>query len=146
MHYRLGGIKMKNYTITVNGNVYQVSVEEGTSSVASAPVVQVPNASVVAAPAATQTPVAAKPAPAKASAPAASMSAGSVKVNAPMPGKIIALKANVGQSVKKGQVIVILEAMKMENEIVAPQDGTVASMNATVGSSVESGEVLATLN
>ena len=138
---------MKNYTITVNGNVYQVSVEEGTSSVASAPVVQVPNASVVAAPAATaQASVAAKPAPEKASAPAASMSAGSVKVNAPMPGKIIALKANVGQSVKKGQVIVILEAMKMENEIVAPQDGTVASMNATVGSSVESGEVLATLN
>lgn len=134
---------MKNYTITVNGNVYQVSVEEGTSSVATTPVAQAPKAPVVTAPVA-KAPVAAAPAPVK--APTANSSAGNVKVNAPMPGKIIALKANVGQSVKKGQVIVILEAMKMENEIVAPQDGTVASMNVTVGSSVESGELLATLN
>ena len=63
-----------------------------------------------------------------------------------MPGKILGVKANAGDAVKKGQVIVVLEAMKMENDIVAPQDGTVASINVTVGQSVESGAVLATLN
>ena len=63
-----------------------------------------------------------------------------------MPGKILAIKANEGQTVKKGEVILILEAMKMENEIVAPQDGTVASVNVAVGDSVEAGAVLATLN
>ena len=65
-----------------------------------------------------------------------------------MPGKILAVKANVGDSVKKGQVILILEAMKMENEVVAPEDGTIASIDVTVGASVESGvqDTLATLN
>ncbi len=63
-----------------------------------------------------------------------------------MPGKILNIKANAGQAVKKGEVILILEAMKMENEIVAPSDGTVASVNVTVGQSVEAGDVLATLN
>lgn len=69
-----------------------------------------------------------------------------MKVNAPMPGKILAVKANIGAAVKKGEVLLILEAMKMENEIVAPQDGTVASINVSVGASVESGEVMVTLN
>ena len=123
---------MKNYTITVNGNVYDVTVEEGAGS--GAPVAAVPKAA-----------AAPKAAP-KAAAPAASGTAGSVKVNAPMPGKILAVKANVGDKVTKGQVILVLEAMKMENDIVAPQDGTVASVNVAVGSSVESGETLATLN
>ena len=63
-----------------------------------------------------------------------------------MPGKILAVKANVGDSVKKGQVILILEAMKMENEIVAPQDGTIASINVNKGDSVEAGQTLASLN
>ena len=63
-----------------------------------------------------------------------------------MPGKILAVKANPGQAVKKGDVLLVLEAMKMENDIVAPQDGTVASVNVAVGGSVEAGEVLATLN
>ena len=63
-----------------------------------------------------------------------------------MPGKILGVKANAGDAVKKGQVIVVLEAMKMENDIVAPQDGTVASINVSVGDSVESGATLATLN
>jgi biotin carboxyl carrier protein len=124
---------MKNYTITVNGNVYEVSVEEGATGVTSAPVAQAPKA-------APKAPVVATPVK------AASTSAGSVKVNSPMPGKILAIKANAGQSIKKGQVICVLEAMKMENEIVAPSDGTVASINVAVGSSVEAGEVLATLN
>ncbi len=124
---------MKNYRITVNGTSYDVSVEElsgGVAPVAAAPVA----ASVAAAPA---------PAPAKA-APAGG--AGSIKVSSPMPGKILAVKANVGDSVKKGQVILILEAMKMENEVVAPEDGTIASIDVTVGASVESGDTLATLN
>ena len=120
---------MKNYTITVNGNVYDVTVEEGAGLGAS-----------VQAPKAVAAPKAAAPAP-KAAAPA-----GSVKVNAPMPGKIVAVKANTGDTVKKGQVIFVLEAMKMENDIVAPEDGTVASVSVSVGSAVESGETIATLN
>jgi biotin carboxyl carrier protein len=63
-----------------------------------------------------------------------------------MPGKILSVKASVGQTVKKGDVLLILEAMKMENEVVAPEDGTVASIDVAVGDSVEAGAVLATLN
>ena len=63
-----------------------------------------------------------------------------------MPGKILGVKANAGDAVKKGQVIVVLEAMKMENDIVAPQDGTVASIDVAVGAAVENGDVLATMN
>ena len=107
---------MKNYTITVNGNVYEVTVEEGFTGAAKA-----------------------APAPA---APAA----GSVAVTAPMPGKILGVKLQAGTAVKRGQVILILEAMKMENEIVAPQDGTIASINVAVGDMVEPGATLATLN
>ena len=121
---------MKNYTITVNGNVYNVTVEEGTT----AGVVQAPVAAA---------PKAASAAP-KAAAPAGAQ--GSVVVTAPMPGKILAVKANAGQAVKKGDVIMVLEAMKLENDIVAPQDGTVASINAAAGDAVEAGATLATLN
>lgn len=123
---------MKNYRITVNGTAYDVAVEElgaGTVPAAAAP---------VAAPA----PVAAAPA----AAPAASGAEGAVKVAAPMPGKILAIKANVGQAVKRGDVVMILEAMKMENEITAPEDGTIAGINVAVGDSVESGDTLASLN
>ncbi len=120
---------MKNYTITVNGNVYDVTVEETGAGSVSAPAA--PKAAV-------------KAAPVKAAAPAGAQ--GSVKVNAPMPGKILKTVAAAGQAVKKGEVLLILEAMKMENEIVAPQDGTVASINVAVGDSVEAGAVLATLN
>lgn len=126
---------MKNYTITVNGNVYDVTVEEGgAGSVAAAP---------VAAPKAAPK---AEPAAPKVAATVATGAAGSVKVEAPMPGKILKNVAAVGQAIKKGEVLIILEAMKMENEIVAPQDGTVASINVAVGDSVEAGAVLATLN
>lgn len=127
---------MKNYRITVNGTSYDVSVEElsGGAAPVAAPVAAAPVAAPAAAPAAPAAP-----------APAAG-GAGSVKVSSPMPGKILAVKANVGDSVKKGQVILILEAMKMENEVVAPEDGTIASIDVTVGASVESGDTLATLN
>ena len=133
---------MKKYTITVNGNVYEVTVEEGFTGKASAPKAAAPAPKAAPAPAAVPAPAAA-PAPAPA-APAGA--AGSVVVTAPMPGKILGVKASAGQAVKKGQVILILEAMKMENEIVAPQDGTVATINVSVGDSVEPGATLATLN
>ncbi len=130
---------MKNYTITVNGNVYDVVVEEGVSSVA-AP------AAPAAAPAPAAPRAAAPAAPAPAPAPAAPKAAGSVKIEAGAAGKIFKLEASVGQAVKAGDPVVILEAMKMEIPVVAPQDGTVASIDVAVGDSVEAGAVLATMN
>jgi len=127
---------MKNYRITVNGNVYDVTVEETSQAFASsapAAPMAVPKAAPMAIP---------KAAP----APAASGAQGAVKINAPMPGKVLSVKASVGAAVTKGQVIMILEAMKMENEIVAPQDGTIASIDVSEGASVEAGTVLASLN
>ena len=127
---------MNFFSVYVNGHVYAVTVAEGFTGAASAPK--------AAAPAPKAAPAAApKAAPAPAAAPAA---AGSVAVTAPMPGKILGVKASAGQAVKRGQVLLILEAMKMENEIVAPQDGTVATINVAVGDSVEPGATLATLN
>lgn len=122
---------MKTYTITVNGTAYDVTVEETAGGAAPAPAAK-------AAPAAP----AAAPAPAK----AAGGAAGSVEINAPMPGKILDVKAQPGASVSRGDVVLILEAMKMENEVVAPQDGTIASINVNVGDMVEPGAVLATMN
>ena len=124
---------MKNYTITVNGTPYNVTVEEGTSS--AAPVASAPAPAPAAAPAPQAAPKAA-PAPA---------AAGSVKVDAPMPGNILDVKVSNGTAVKAGQVLVILEAMKMENEIVAPQDGTVPSINVNKGDTVEAGQTIVTL-
>ncbi|WP_448946185.1 biotin/lipoyl-containing protein [Lachnoanaerobaculum sp.] len=120
---------MKNYTITVNGKSYEVSVEERGG--ASAPV----------------TPVASAPvAPVAKAAPASSGSEGRVKVVAPMSGKILGVKVSVGQAVKKGEVVAVLEAMKMENDIVALEDGTIASINVNVGDSVETNQTLVTIN
>ncbi len=131
---------MKNYTITVNGTPYNVTVEEGAGApVAAAPV------SAPAAPAAAPAPAPAA-APAAPAAPATQGTAGSVKVEAPMPGTILDIKVSVGDSVSSGSVLCILEAMKMENEIVAPQDGTVASINVAKSDSVEAGQVIITLN
>ena len=108
---------MKNYTITVNGNV------------------------------SAKAPAAPKAAPkAPAAAPKASGAAGSIKVEAGAAGKIFKLEASVGQAVKKGDAVIILEAMKMEIPVVAPEDGTVASIDVAVGDTVEAGAVLATLN
>ena len=122
---------MKNYTITVNGNVYNVTVEEGqTSGAPAAAPVAAPKAAPAAAP--------------KAAAPAAS--AGSVKVTAGAAGKGFKVEASVGQAVKAGDPVIILEAMKMEIPVVAPQDGTVASIDVAVGDAVEAGATLASLN
>lgn len=124
---------MKNYTITVNGNVYDVTVEEGAST---------------GAPAAAKAPAAPKAAPkaAPAAAPKAAGGAGSVKIEAGAAGKVFKIEKKVGDAVKKGDAVVIVEAMKMEIPVVAPQDGTVASIDVTVGDAVEAGAVLATFN
>ena len=122
---------MKSYTITVNGNVYDVTVEEVANGTAPA---ARPAAAPVAAP---------KAAPAKA---AAKPAAGSVEVKAGAAGKVFKIEASVGQTVKSGETVVVIEAMKMEIPVVAPEDGTVASINVAVGDAIESGAVLATLN
>jgi glutaconyl-CoA/methylmalonyl-CoA decarboxylase subunit gamma len=126
---------MKNYTITVNGNVYDVTVEEGqagTSSVAAKAVA--PIAPKVAAPVAAS----------KVTAPVSG--AGTIKVSAGAAGKVFKIEASVGQAVKKGDTVVVIEAMKMEIPVVASEDGTVASIDVAVGDAIEAGVTLATLN
>jgi biotin carboxyl carrier protein len=132
---------MKKFLIKVNGNQYEVEVEEirdGAAVETSAPVQSAPAAAPVAAPAAP----AAKPAAKKDTA----VPAGASKITAPMPGTILKVNVNTGDSVKKGQVLMILEAMKMENEIVAPADGKIASVNVSKGASVNAGDVLVSMS
>ena len=112
---------MKKYRVTVNGTVYEVELEELTGSA----------------------PVSAPAAPAAAPAPAAP--AAGEQIRAPMPGNILAVNVTAGQTVKKGDVLMVLEAMKMENEIMCPRDGVVASVNTSKGASVESGTLLCVL-
>ncbi|MCB5941304.1 biotin/lipoyl-binding protein [bacterium 210820-DFI.6.52] len=128
---------MKRFNITVNGTAYDVAVEELAAGAA-------PVAAPAPAPAAAPAPApAAAPAPAPAAAPAGA--AGAVKIEAPMPGTILDIKVAAGAAVKKGDVLAILEAMKMENEIMCPQDGTVASINVQKGDSVNSNDLIMTL-
>lgn len=119
---------MKNYTITVNGNVYDVVVEEAGSTAA-------PAARPVSTPK-----VAPKAAPVQAKG------AGSIRVEAGAAGKVFKIEAGVGQVVKAGEPVVIIEAMKMEIPVVAPKDGMVSSIDVAVGDAVEAGALLATLN
>ena len=111
---------MKKYKVNVNGTVYEVAIEVMDGAAPAAP--------------------AAAPAPAPAAAPA-----GGEKVSAPMPGTILDVRVSNGASVKKGDILFILEAMKMENEIMAPCDGTAASVSVTKGATVESGTLLCVL-
>lgn len=110
---------MKKYRVNVNGTVFEVEIEEMTGA---------PAAPAVA------------PAPAAPAAPA-----GGERITAPMPGTILAVNVTSGSAVKKGDVLMILEAMKMENEIMAPCDGTVTSVSVTKGAAVESGTLLCTI-
>ena len=128
------------YKITLNGKTYEVEVEKGEAIVAAEYEAAAPAAPAPAAPAAAAAPVAAPAAPA---APAVAVN-GEV-VPAPLPGAVVAVKVAAGESVKKGQVLVVIEAMKMENEVMAPRDGVVAQVIASKGASVNSGDPLVTL-
>ena len=116
---------MRKYNVNVNGTAYEVTVEEVKGGVAPAPV--------------------AAPAPAPAPAPAAAPAGAGEQITAPMPGTILDVKVSAGQAVKSGDVLMILEAMKMENEIMAPHDGTITAVSVAKGSSVESGALLCTI-
>ena len=139
---------MRKFNITVNGKTYEVDVEE-IGGVASAPVAAAPVAAapVAAAPVATPAPApapAAAPA-APAPAPAAAPAGEGTKVSARMPGTIVSVKVNVGDKVTADSLVVVMEAMKMENEIFAGVDGTVTSIVASAGASVNTGDVLVTI-
>ena len=126
---------MRQFNITVNGVSYQVSVEENG---AAAPAFTAPAPAAAPAQASAAAP---KPAAAPAPAPAAPVAEGT-KISAPMPGTVLDVKCAVGDTVKKGDILLILEAMKMENEIVSPADGAVKQIPAAKGASVNSGDVL----
>lgn len=139
---------MRKFIVNVNGNSYEVEVEEVAGSHVSQPVAARPVQPVaappqVAAPAPASAPAAPAPAPA---APVVTGAEGAVKITAPMPGTILDIKVKPGDKVNKGTLAIILEAMKMENEILVPQDATVASVNVTKGQQVNSGDVMLTLN
>ncbi len=128
---------MKNYKVIVNGTEYQVAIElvsEAEAKAAAPAAASAAPAAPAAAPAA--------PAPAAPAAPAAAAPAGGEKVNAPMPGTILEVKVAVGSTVKKGDLLFVLEAMKMENEILSPVDGKVTFVGTTKGSSVDTGAAL----
>ncbi len=128
---------MKNYTITVNGTAYSVTVEESGAAAPAAAAPAAPAPAPAAAPA---------PAPAPASPAPAAGAAGSIEVAASVPGKVFQIPANVGDQVNAGDTIIVLESMKMEIPVVAPEAGTIASINVAVGAGVETGDLLATLN
>lgn len=119
---------MKTYRVTVNGNQYDVTVEEIAAGQA---------------PVASSAPSAAPITPPAASAkPAAGGALGTVTIESPLPGSIFKILAKAGEKVKKGQVIIIIEAMKMENEVLSPSDGTIVSMNVTEGATINAGDLL----
>ena len=133
---------MRKFIINVNGGSYEVEVEEIGGAPAAAPVAA-PAPAPVAAPAPAQAPA---PAPAPAAAPAPSAApAGATNVTAPMPGNIVKIPVTVGQSVEAGDVVCILEAMKMEHEIMAPSAGKVVAIGTSVGATVNTGDVLVSL-
>lgn len=136
---------MKNYRITVNGVSYDVTVEE-TAATAAPQVVAAPAPAAPVAPAPAAAPAPVAPAPAAPAPVAAPVSEGSTVIKAPMPGSIIKVNVKAGDAVKRGDVLCVLEAMKMENEIMAPSDGTVAGVNVTAGETVQTDAVLLSLN
>lgn len=117
---------MKKYNVTVNGTSYEVMVEADHAAPAAAP--------------------AAAPVAAPAAAPASVAAGAGESVSAPMPGVILSVKVQAGQAVKSGQVLMVLEAMKMENEIMSPKDGTVTAVSVSEGANVESGTLLCTIS
>lgn len=147
------------YVVTMNGKKYEVEVERMSAfhmltreEIASGVSTPVQPVAAPAPKAAAPTPAAAAPAPkaaatpAPAAAPAAKAAPGGTSVTSPMPGSVLGVKVNVGDKVSAGQTMFVLEAMKMENEIVAPVDGTVASINVKTGDTVDTDQVMGTLN
>lgn len=149
------------YVVTMNGKKYEVEVERMSAfhmltreEIASGVSTPVQPVAAPAPKAAALTPAAAAPAPAPkaaatpapAAAPAAKAAPGGTSVTSPMPGSVLGVKVNVGDKVSAGQTMFVLEAMKMENEIVAPVDGTVASINVKTGDTVDTDQVMGTLN
>lgn len=126
---------MRKFNVVVNGTAYEVEVEEVAAGASSAPVVA---ATPKAAPAPKAAPKAAAPAPVAAPA-------GATTVNSPMPGTIVDVKVAVGQTVKNGDLVAILEAMKMENEIFAPCDGKIVAVNASKGATVNTGDAIVSI-
>ncbi|WP_440336163.1 biotin/lipoyl-containing protein [Megasphaera sp.] len=135
---------MKKFKVTVNGKAYEVEVEEMGGAPAAAPAPQAAAAPAQAAPAA---PAAPAPAPAATPAPAVGgpIPEGAITVKAPMPGKISALKAEAGKAVKRGDIILVLEAMKMQNDITVTADGTLHEIRVNPGDNVKTGDVLAVI-
>ena len=123
---------MRKFKINVNGNAYEVEVEEITNGITHSAPVSMPASKPTSNPNVT--------------APKKSAPSGAVVISAPMPGTILDIKVNEGDTVKKGDTLLILEAMKMENEITAPQDGTVALVQTSKGSSVNTGDALISLS
>ncbi len=116
---------MRKYNVNVNGTAYEVTVEEVKGGAAPAPV--------------------SAPAPAAAPAPAPAAAGAGEQITSPMPGTILDVKVTAGQAVKSGDVLMVLEAMKMENEIMAPKDGTVTAVSTSKGATVETGTLLCTI-
>lgn len=134
---------MKKFKVTVNGKSYEVDVEELGTAAPAAPVTPAPAPVAAASPAPTPAPVSAA-SPAVQAAPKGPIPDSAVVVKAPMPGKISAIKQESG-SVTRGSVILVLEAMKMQNDIPAPQDGTLTEVRVAVGDNVKTGDVLAVI-
>ncbi|MBO5340282.1 MAG: pyruvate carboxylase subunit B [Oscillospiraceae bacterium] len=137
--------KSQNYRLTVNGKNYEVSVAVGNAPAASAAAPAAAAPAAPAAPVAAPAPVAPKAAAPAPAAPAAAVDAGETAVNSPMPGNVFKVECSVGQSVNAGDILVILEAMKMEIEVTAPCAGTVKAISAAVGSAVNTDDLLVTL-
>lgn len=135
---------MKKFKVTVNGQVYEVEVEEVGAAETAAPVVSKPVVTPVATPVVTPPKEAAAMAPPKQEVHAPTPE-GAVTIKAPMPGKISAVKVDVDQTVTRGDVVVVLEAMKMQNDITTNQDGKIVQLRVQVGDSVKTGDILAVL-
>ena len=133
---------MKKFKVTVNGKSYEVDVEELGTAAPAAPVTTAPAPVAAASPAPTPAPAASAASSATQAAPKGPIPDSAVVVKAPMPGKISAIKQENG-SVTRGSVILVLEAMKMQNDIPAPQDGTLTEVRVAVGDNVKTGDVLA---
>jgi len=129
------------YVVKINDKEYEVEVEKGKANLLKTTTITAAPAAPVAATPAAAAPIAAAPA-----APAAALAAGATPVNAPMPGTILNVRVTAGQSVKAGEILVILEAMKMENEIVAPKDGVIAQVAVTKGATVDTGALLVSIS